>query len=155
MKPIRELITGRPVLTLQGSATALEAARAMVTNEVGCVLIADRENRPLGIFTERDLMTRVVVHGKDPNRVRLDEVMTKNLFVVESSHRLHEARLEMRERHIRHLPIVEDGKLICVLSLRDLLRADLQDQEQDLEAMNAYIHGEVEGAPNLEQRRLG
>lgn len=155
MKPIRELITGRPVLTLLAPATALEAARAMATNKVGCVLITDRENRPEGIFTERDLMTRIVVHGKDPNRVRLDEVMTKDIFVVEPSHRLHQARLDMRERHIRHLPIVEDGKLVCVLSLRDLLRADLEDQEHDLEAMNAYIHGEVEAAPNLENRKLG
>jgi len=147
MKPIRELITGHPVLSLLSTATALEAARAMTTNRVGCVMIADRENRPQGIFTERDLMTRVVVLGKDPNRVRLEDVMSKEVFVVSPDYSLNEARLEMRKRHIRHLPIVEDGKVICVLSLRDLLRADLKDHEQDLEAMNAYINGEVEGAP--------
>lgn len=145
MKPIRELITGRSVLTLLASATALDAARAMTTNAVGCVMIANKEGGAEGIFTERDLMTRVTVLGKDPNRVRLEEVMTRDLYSVDPSTRLTEARVEMRKRHIRHLPIVEDGKLIAVLSLRDLLRADLEDQAKDLEAMTAYIQGDAEG----------
>lgn len=151
MKPIRELITGLPVLTLSESATAFEAALAMSSNKVGCVLVTGAEDHPAGIFTERDLMTRIIVHGKDPKAVQLSEVMTRELFTVEPTHRLHAARGEMDRRHIRHLPVVEDGKVVCILSLRDILRADLKDQEKDLEAMNAYIHGEIESAPVLQE----
>ena len=59
MKSIRDLITGRSVLSLLASATALDAARAMTTNSCGCVMVADKDGKPEGIFTERDLMTRV------------------------------------------------------------------------------------------------
>ncbi len=147
MKPIRELITGLPVLTLLESATALEAARAMTKQKVGCVLIADEKGHPTGLFTERDLMTRIIVDGTDPADVQLREVMTKDLFMVEPSHSVVDARAEMRRLHIRHLPVVEEGKVVCLLSLRDILRADLKEHAQDLEAMNAYIHGEAEAAP--------
>ncbi len=145
MKPIRELITGRSVLALRASATAFEAAQAMTANKCGCVLITDKEGHPEGIFTERDLMTRVIVLGKDPNGVRLEEVMTKDMYVVEPDLRIQLARVEMSKRHIRHLPIAENGKLIAVLSLRDILRADLEDYEKNVEAMTAYIQGEANG----------
>ena len=71
--------------------------------------------------------------------------MTSELYTVAPDTRLGEARLEMRKRHIRHVPVVENGHLVAVLSLRDLLRADLEDHEKDLEAMTAYIQGDAEG----------
>ena len=148
MKSIRDLITGRSVLSLLASATALDAARAMTTNSCGCVMVADKDGQPKGIFTERDLMTRVTVLGKDPNRVRLEEVMTRELYTVAPETRLGEARLEMRKRHIRHVPVVENGNLVAVLSLRDLLRADLEDHEKDLESILDEV--QASGLPTLQ-----
>ena len=141
MKHVRDLLSERPVLALRADATALEAARAMATHKVGCILVTDREERPVGIFTERDLMTRIVVPTRDPNQVRLEECMTKDLYTVTPSHEVSEVRGELQARHIRHLPVVEDGKLVCVLSLRDLLRADLAEQKEDVKALTEYIQG--------------
>ena len=144
MRPIRDLITGREVVSLREDATALDAARSMTAQKVGCVMVTDAAGAPRGIFTERDLMTRVTVEGRDPGGVTLSEVMTRDLYTCEPTLRLQAVREEMSKRHIRHLPVVESGKLLAVLSLRDILRADLEVHAKDLEAMTAYIQGENE-----------
>ncbi len=142
MKSIREILSGGPVIALPGSATALEAARKMVEAKVGALLVVDSRSAPLGIFTERDLMLRVVVALRDPHAVPLQEVMTKNLFIAFPEQRVNDVAREMQERHIRHLPVVERGVVIGMLSLRDLLRAHLSEEHQEVEVLRAYIQGE-------------
>lgn len=146
MKLVRDLLSERPVLALRADATALEAARAMATHKVGCVLVTDRQERAVGIFTERDLMTRIVVPTRDANQVRLEECMTKDLYTVTPSDEVGEVRSQLQARHIRHLPVVDNGKPVCVLSLRDLLRADLEEQKEDVKAMTEYIQGDGSAA---------
>ena len=145
MKSIREILTGNPVTALPSTATALEAARTMVEAKVGALLVLDPRRAPLGIFTERDLMMRVVVARRDPAAVSLQEVMTRNLFVSSPEERVTEVAHAMQERHIRHLPVVEDGRVIGMLSLRDLLRAHLTEEHEEVEVLRAYIQGESEG----------
>jgi len=141
MPQIEGLLTGRKLLTLAGSATVLDAARLMAEHNVGCVLITDGHQRPLGIFTERDLMTRVVVPGKDPDEVALVEVMTRDLYTAEKTSRIADARRELQARHIRHLPVVQGEVAIAMLSLRDLLAADLAATKFEKRAMTEYIQG--------------
>jgi CBS domain-containing protein len=145
MKSIGELLTGRDVLTVTGDWTAFDAARAMQEHHVGAVVVLTDDGGLCGIFTERDLMTRVVVPGRDASTVKLEEVMTcGDLYFVAPDRRVNEVAREMQTRHIRHLPVVDDGRLIGVLSLRDLLREHLEIKRHEVEALKAYIQGDPE-----------
>jgi CBS domain-containing protein len=144
MPNIEKLLTGRPLQTLPASATVMKAARWMAENHIGCILITDDADRALGIFTERDLMTRVVVAGLDPDAVALSEVMTTEVFTATKSSKIKDMRREMQQRHIRHLPVVEGDKAIAMLSLRDLLAADLAATNYEKRAMTEYIQGSVD-----------
>lgn len=144
MKSIRSLLTERALLSMTGEESALEAARAMHRAHVGCVLVVDDGGAPLGIFTERDLMTRVVVPGVDPEKVRIADVMSEELFIAGPEERLNDVAQQMQSLHIRHLPVVEDGKVIGILSLRDLLRKHLAVKRHEVQALTAYIQGESE-----------
>ena len=147
MPEIQSLLTGRSVLTMRAEATALDAAKEMSRNKVGAILVTDSGDRPCGIFTERDLMVRVVVAGRDPASVRLEEAMTREVFTAPPEAKVADVRRELQERHIRHLPVVRDGRVIGVLSLRDLLRADLEQAANDLSETRRYIQGESPDLP--------
>jgi len=138
---VGELITIRVPLTLVETATAMQAARAMTEQHVGAVLVTSADGRLSGIFTERDLMTRVVVQGKDLERTKLAEVMTRELYHVGPDAEVARVRVELQRRHVRHLPIVVDGKLVGVLSLRDILRADLETLSHEVEDLEKYFLG--------------
>jgi CBS domain-containing protein len=144
MKTIDELVTGRPLVTIGEDATALRACEDMRDHRVGAVLIVDGRGAPVGIFTERDLMIRVIVEGKDPALVRIGELMTRDLFTVSPERTLSDAAQEMQARHIRHVPVVRGGKVVALLSLRDLLRELLHMKQVEVKALTAYIQGEPE-----------
>lgn len=141
MKTIRELLTGPP-RTIPRTATALEAARAMSKAHVGAVLVLDEDGQPCGIFTERDLMVRVIVAGRSPDDVRVEEVMTTDLFTATPERRVNEIAREMQARHIRHLPVIESSRVLGVLSLRDCLREHLEAKREEVKALQAYIQGD-------------
>jgi CBS domain-containing protein len=141
MPTIASLLTDRPVVTLTADASALDAARTMTERRVGALLVIDSAQRPSGIFTERDLMTRVVVPGRDPATTRLAEVMTRELFVTSPDARIAAVRQELQRLHIRHVPVVEGGRFVALLSLRDLLRADLEECSIERHKLTEYIHG--------------
>ena len=138
---VGDIQTKRELLTLPESATAIQAARAMTERKVGAVLITTDDGRLAGIFTERDLMARVVVAGKDLERTKLAEVMTRDIYHVDPDAEIASVRIELQRRHVRHLPIVEGGKLVGVLSLRDVLRADLDALSHEVEDLENYFLG--------------
>ena len=144
MKHIGELLSGRPALVLPGSATALDAARSLTEENVGAVLVQAEDGR-CGMFTERDLMRRVVTPGLDPARTLLRDVMSADLWAVSPTDRVNEVARELQRRHIRHAPVMEDGKLIGVLSLRDLLRAHLEVKRGEVRALTDYSQGRGDG----------
>jgi signal-transduction protein with cAMP-binding, CBS, and nucleotidyltransferase domain len=146
MKKIGELITGRKAITLPENATAFESALAMAEDRVGAVLVADGDGCPIGIFTERDLMLRVVVRGLDPKKERIGDHMTRDIFSVSPERTVSDAAHEMQSRHIRHLPVVQDKHVLGLLSLRDLLRDLLNHKRQEVRALRTYIQGEGESA---------
>jgi CBS domain-containing protein len=144
MPHIDGLLTGRKLLTVRPSETALGASQLMAENRIGCVLVTDDQEHPLGIFTERDLMTRVVVPGLDPATVRIEEVMTREVYTAARDARVADVRRELQSRHIRHAPVVEGGVVIAMLSLRDLMAADLAATNFEKRAMTEYIKGSVD-----------
>jgi len=146
MPVVGDLLTGNELLTLPTSASALDAARAMTEFKVGAVLVMDDNGILRGIFTERDLMSRVVVRGIDPDGVRLQEVMTRDVYSVTRDVKVAEVRKELSRRHIRHVPVVDAGHVLGMLSLRDILRADLQEMVTEVHQLQGYFLGGHDGA---------
>lgn len=145
MKTIREILTGRPPVTIEREATVLEAALRMRDAKVGAILVVDGSGALSGVFTERDMMLRVIVEGLPVDGTEVQAVMTRDLFTVDPDQRINEAARELQRRHIRHLPILEEGAVIEMLSLRDLLAAHLEIKRGEVQALTSYIQG-VEGA---------
>jgi len=131
---------GRTVHTIGPEASVWEAAKAMDNHNVGSLLVVDGD-RPVGIFSERDLMRRVVVPGKDPKKVKVREVMSREVTVVEPDTRVKEAMAIMTERRCRHLPVVEGGKVVGLVSIGDLVRWISRDQEFQIRMLEQFITG--------------
>jgi CBS domain-containing protein len=133
-RTVSELVRDQVLVELPPEATVREAARLMSERRVGAVLVT-REGALAGIFTERDLMTRIAAAGLDPNRVKLSEVMTSKPQTVEVTASTTEALRIMQSGGFRHLPVTRSGKIVAVLSLRDFASSDLMEIErgQDLE----------------------
>lgn len=140
---IRELLTDRKVIFAAPETTARQAAQRMAEQRVGSILVAGPDGKMLGIFTERDLMVRVVAAGSDPSEVRVGDVMTREVFTTHADRDVLHVRADMRAQHIRHVPVVAGDHVLAVLSMRDLVRADLQEKRRTVEEMKAYIRGDL------------
>ena len=132
----------RPVVALE-TETVREAVRRMVENRIGAVpvLSGDGKGRLVGMFTERDLLTRVVDQGLDPSTVTLADVMTRDNLVSVAPESSHEAaRKLMRKASCRHVLVVADGRLVGVSGLRDCLETDLSEKTEELKMLQAYVY---------------
>ncbi len=119
--------------------SAEEASSYMAERNVGAVVVLER-GQLAGLLSERDILTKVVAMGRDPKKTRVGEIMTENLVMVEA-HRTYEDCLALMKRNgIRHLPVVDSGRLLGLVSLRDLLLVDVSEKEDEIKMMRAYIH---------------
>lgn len=116
-----EDIMVKEVITVDGESTVKEAADVMNRFEIGCLLVTEK-GKAVGILTERDLLRRVVSQAKSPKRVRVETVMSKPLIVVEPTMDLEEAAKLMFRLKIKKLPVVEEGRLVGLVTLTDLAR---------------------------------
>jgi CBS domain-containing protein len=127
-RPIRQIIRQRHVVKASEQTTVADAARLMKEAEVGSILVV-RKDRLVGIFTERDALNRVVAEGRDPVHTVLAEVMTARPEVLAPDRPFGEALLLMHEHGYRHVPVVEGGKVLGVVSMRDALPPELRELE--------------------------
>ena len=139
MKPIGPLVAGRDVVVVDMAASVTQAARIMSDNQIGAVPVVDGE-RVAGIFTERDVMSRVVAAGVNPADTPVSTVMSTSLVVadVRDSHDVCLRR--MQQARVRHLLVLDNGRLAGVLSLRDLLALELDEKDEAVTLLNAYVH---------------
>jgi CBS domain-containing protein len=119
--------------------TVLETVRAMVERNIGAVPII-HAGKLVGIFSERDLMRRVVAEGRDPRSTCMAEVMTDDPLAVGTTEDLDTCMTLMRRHGFRHLPVCHEGNLIGIVSLRDILLHDLNEKDDEMRMMRAYIH---------------
>lgn len=131
---------GRQVYTVAPRETVREAVRHMNDSGVGALLVTEGSH-PVGIFTERDVLRRVVDVGLDPNSTRVAAVMTADLVVVELSTRVEQAMAVMTQRRCRHLPVVENGEVVGMISIGDLIRWVSMNQEVEIQHLVDYITG--------------
>lgn len=123
MKQIAELIEGRPLIHAESSDNVRSVARKMSDRNIGAVAVLE-SGKLVGVFSERDLMTRVVAAGLNPDDTSVSMVMTKNLVVADPVEDVSDAVQKMHSLGCRHLPVVDGGNLLGMISLRDLLQID-------------------------------
>lgn len=142
MSLVRDVLNkkGTGVTTLDLGATAHDAAEMMHRNHIGSVVIVD-DGKIAGIFTERDLLNRVVAPGLDPAATPVRDVMTTKLAVCARDTTIEECRGVMTRSKLRHLPVVENGDLIGIISSGDILSRELVDQEETIRYLHEYMHG--------------
>jgi CBS domain-containing protein len=117
---VRDAMTDKPV-TLPETATVKDAVSIMASKDIGSVLVVNDKGELVGIFTERDLVKRVIAKGLDPSTTLLKDVMTRNPITVNTESPLEEAARIMERRRIRHLPVTdEEGRLVGIISMRDV-----------------------------------
>ncbi len=148
MKTVGEIVRGRGMLYVQSRSSVYEAAEFMTKHRIGATPVLDGE-RLVGVFSERDLMTRIVVPGRDPQGTHIAEVMTRDLVVAAPGDTYEHAIAKMLQRGCRHLPIVDDEHLLGFLSLRDLLQVEIEEQAESLAMMTHYVQYYP---PELEER---
>jgi CBS domain-containing protein len=136
---IYDLIKNQETYEAEMGVTVLEAVRTMVDRNIGAVPVV-HNGKLVGIFSERDLMKRVVAEGLDPRRTCLAEVMTEDPLTINTNEDLQNCMSLMRRHGFRHLPVCHEGQLVGIVSLRDILLHDLDEKDDEVRMMRAYIH---------------
>jgi len=142
MTQIRDILRGRKLFWVESGRSVAEVARRMSELEVGAILVLENEELR-GIFSERDLMTRVVVEGRDPALTPVMEVMSRELVTIEETATPEEALARMHACGCRHLPVMRGSEVVAFLSMRDLMEHRLAETTDELGYMRAYIHGYI------------
>jgi CBS domain-containing protein len=139
IKTLRDIMRHGFLFTLQRDTTVADACRMMATQNVGIVAVVDGE-RLCGVFSERDVVRRVVDRRLEPARTRLEEVMTSALVVADADEDYQSAMNKMDQANIRHLPVVSGNRLLSMLSIRDLMRVAIEDRGAEIEYLKEYLY---------------
>lgn len=129
----------RSVATVSPETTVLEAARLMNDQHIGSLVVCGRDGGVVGIITERDFLRRVLASERAPASTTVESVMTRDVLTCEPDTTLNEIRATMRERRIRHLPVVENGRLVGMISIGDLNFAESRMLSEQVEHLESYI----------------
>jgi CBS domain-containing protein len=137
-KVVPDIVNQQKIELLSASTTVRVAARNMADRHIGAILVG-QGRRLQGIFTERDVLTRVVARGLDPDTTTLATVMTPDPDTVGPDDLALEVLERLRASGYRHLPVVDDGKVVGIVSIRDLYAAAKRELEEDLQQREAFI----------------
>ena len=138
-KTVGSLVTARETYHVDSGFSVREASRYMTERRVGAVAVLDGD-RLAGIVSERDIMGRVVAAGRDLDRTRVQDVMTRDLVVATVTDSHEDGLRMMKQAGCRHLPVAEGDRLVGMVSQRDLLQIDLSEKDDEIRWLNAYIH---------------
>ncbi len=130
---------GRRVVSVSAKSSVADAIRTMHAEKVGAVLVPDAEGCPVGIFTERDVVRLYADGDRDFDALAVESRMTCSLVVGRRSMSVDEALGLMTEWRFRHLPVVEDGRLLGLVSIGDLVKVKLEETAQEAKALRTYI----------------
>jgi signal-transduction protein with cAMP-binding, CBS, and nucleotidyltransferase domain len=139
MSLLAALVKSQNIVTLPPTATVFEASRKMAQFLIGSILIVENDGTLVGIFTERDLLNRVVAKDLDPKKTLLSEVMSKNVTTVSLSETTESCFLKMESTKCRHIPIMEGKKLVGVVTMRNILEWLTKEMEEENVFLKNYI----------------
>ena len=138
MSRVSDIVCQRELFRVEEYDSVAEVARKMADLHVGAILVFNGD-RLRGIFSERDLMKRVVVERCDPERTAVGLVMSTEVATIDDSASLEEAMESMQSHNCRHLPVTRDGMVVAFLSMRDLMNFELAQKTEEIHHMRQYI----------------
>src|SRR5262252_2501357 len=141
MTTVRQLIDrkGRAIFSVPPEAPVLEAIRAMAAHHVGALLVMQGE-RLAGIVSERDYARKVILLGRSSSDTPVRDIMTAAVITVQPETPVAKCMQIMTERRVRHLPVIESGRVVGMVSIGDLVKAVIAEQQQHIEQLESYIH---------------
>ncbi len=142
MKRVRHLLDakGRNVLSVAPEASVLDAIRLMAEHGIGALVVLDGDALA-GVVTERDYARKVILKGRSSRTTAVKDIMTADVVTATSDQSVEECMNTVTEKRIRHLPVVDDGRLTGIISIGDLVKAVIADQQEAIEHLQQYING--------------
>jgi CBS domain-containing protein len=144
MKTVAELLRTkptRPVVKVTPEHSVLDAIKVLASENIGAAIVMSGE-RLAGIFSERDYTRKVILKGRSSDSTRVEEIMTANVVVVSQRTKTRDCMALMTEKNIRHLPVVDEGRVIGMVSIRDIVSDIIADQDFTIEQLEHYISGQ-------------
>ncbi len=140
MRSVQQLLEEKRagVMSIEPGASVLDALKLMAERDVGALVVLDGE-KLVGIFSERDYARKIILLGKTSKDTSVSEIMTPKVVCVRPEQTAEECMSVMTDKRVRHLPVVSDKKVIGVISIGDVVRAMLSDQQQTIEQLEQYI----------------
>jgi CBS domain-containing protein len=139
MTTVRQMLSAKAdVYAVKPEDTVYDALKLMAARNIGAVLVVSGPEMK-GIFSERDYARKVALHGKMSKETQVGEIMTTNVICVEPSWTADQCMALMTEKHIRHLPVLENGRLVGLISIGDVVRAVLDEQKFTITSLERYI----------------
>jgi CBS domain-containing protein len=146
MKTLRDIMRSGFLFTVQKKAMVSEAVRLMADHNVGIVIVLDG-SRLAGVFSERDVVRRVLHQGLDPARTPIGEVMTGCVITGDAEMDYESAMRAMDEAGIRHLLVTSGSRMLSMISVRDLMRAAIHDRDEEVQQLREYLYQVPAGSP--------
>ena len=142
MKLVQHLLDrkGRELISIVQDASVFDAIKLMADRAVGSLLVMDGSDLK-GIVTERDYARKVIIKGRASESTEVREIMSTDIVSATSRQTVNECMNIMTDRRIRHLPVVDDGKVVGLISIGDLVQAIISDQQEEIEQLGHYISG--------------
>ncbi len=139
MMLIRDVIRNREPYSMKSSASVRDAAEFMASRNIGAVCVMDDAGKLLGVFSERDVVNRVVLQKRDPASLQVGDVTSELRAVIRCDETPHQALERMELIGTRHLPVVDGERWVGMLSMRDLMRVELSEQGDEIKLLHEYI----------------
>jgi CBS domain-containing protein len=142
MKLVKHLLDskGHDVISVAPDLSVFDAIKLMADKLVGSLIVMDGEQLR-GIVTERDYARKVIIKGRSSESTRVSEIMSTDVLTTSSSQTVNQCMELMTERRIRHLPVMEDNRVIGMISIGDLVQAIIADQQEAIQQLESYISG--------------
>jgi len=134
-----KLNKNRQIWTISKDQSVKEALILMSEKNIGAIIIVDNNDFPIGIFSERDYARKIVLKGKSSKDTLLDEVMTKELITVTRDYKIDQCMEVMSEKRIRHLPVLENKKIVGIISIGDVLKIMIKEQKELIDHLQKFI----------------
>ena len=134
-----KLNKNKQIWTISKDQNVKQALILMSEKNIGAIIIVDNNGFPIGIFSERDYARKIILKGKNSNDTLLDEVMTKELITVTRDYKIEQCMEIMIEKKIRHLPVLEDKKIVGIISIGDLLKIMIKEQKELIDHLQKFI----------------
>ena len=134
-----KLNKNRQIWTISKDQSVMQALILMSEKNIGAIIIVDNNDFPIGIFSERDYARKIILKGKSSKDTLLDEVMTKELITVTRDYKIDQCMEIMNEKRIRHLPVLENKKIVGIISIGDVLKIMIKEQKELIDLLQKFI----------------